>query len=57
MAVARRDIVGAVILVAVLVAIVVTLYLTLKPAGPAVGYEDNFFVQQRVRIQNKDQSK
>ena len=57
MAMTRRDKLGAVILVVVFVALVVLLYLTMRPVGPSVGYEDNFFVQQRVRIQNQNQNK
>ena len=57
MTMSRRDTIGAVVLVAVFVALIVTLYLTLKPSGPVVGYEDNFFVQQSVRVQNEKQSK
>ena len=57
MATSRKDIVGVIILVVVFVALIVTLYLTLKPSGPVVGYEDNFFVQQSVRVQNEKQSK
>lgn len=57
MAMSRRDIVGAVVLVALFIVLIVTLLLTLKPKGPPVGFEDNFFVQQRVRIQNENQSK
>jgi hypothetical protein len=49
--------VGAVVLIALFVALVVTLFLTMKPMGSPVGYEDSYFVQQRVRIQNENQSK
>ncbi len=57
MAMSRRDIVGATVLVALFVALIVTLVLTLRPKGPPVGFEDNFFVQQSVRIQTENQSK
>lgn len=53
----RRDIIGAVVLVVLFVVLIVTLVLTLERRGPAVGYENNFFVQQSVRIQNERQSK
>ena len=35
------------------VALIITVYLTLKPSGPVVGYEGNFFVQQSVHVQTK----
>lgn len=57
MSMSRRDIVGAVVLVAMFVALIVTLVLTLRPLGPAVGYEKNFFVQQSVRIRNENPNK
>jgi hypothetical protein len=57
MAMSRRDIIGVVVLVAGFVAAIVTLFLTLKRLGPAVGFEDNFFVEQSVRIQNQQQKK
>ena len=57
MAMSRMDIVGAVVLVTLFLVLIVTLVMILKPKGPPVGYEDNFFVQQRVRIQNENQSK
>lgn len=57
MSMSRRDIVGAVVLVAMFVALIVTLVLTLRPLGPAVGYEENFFVQQSVRIRNENPNK
>lgn len=53
----NRDIVGAIVLVVLFIALITSLWFTLKPSGPAVGYEDNFFVQQRVRIQNQDKAK
>ena len=57
MAMARRDIIGAAVLVVLFIALIATLFWTLKPAGPVVGYEENFFVQQSVRIQQERQSK
>lgn len=45
------------VLVALFIVLIVTLLMTLQPKGQPVGYEDNFFVQQRVRIQNENQSK
>lgn len=53
----RRDIVGAIVLVVLFVVLLVTLYFTMKPAGPNVGFDNNFIVQQRVRIQNQNQQK
>lgn len=44
-------------LIGLFVALIVTLVLTQKPAGPAVGFEDNYFVQQSVRIRNENQNK
>ena len=57
MATSRKDIVGLIVIVVVFVALIITVYLTLKPSGPVVGYEGNFFVQQSVHVQNEKQSK
>ncbi|MDZ4861356.1 MAG: hypothetical protein SGI88_20475 [Candidatus Hydrogenedentes bacterium] len=53
MALSRRDTVAAIIIVMGFIVLMTTLYFSLKPAGPDVGFDNNFFVQQRIRVQNQ----
>ncbi|HRI88194.1 MAG TPA: hypothetical protein PLJ47_03385 [Candidatus Hydrogenedentes bacterium] len=54
MTLSRKEMVAAILLVAGFIVLLVALYFSLTPTDNAAGFEDNFIVQQRIRIQNQN---